>query len=66
MAYAFSHSSSFPFAPKILTLLQIFAREKGGASLALLNTYAAKIQSYCDTGTCLSSEEYLKWKWREG
>ena len=25
----------------------IFAREKGGASLALLNTYAGVLQSYC-------------------
>lgn len=26
----------------------VFAREKGGASLALLNTYASTIRSYCD------------------
>ncbi|KAK0391672.1 hypothetical protein NLU13_1171 [Sarocladium strictum] len=28
----------------------IFSRSEGGSSLALLNTYASKIQSYCDTG----------------
>jgi len=28
----------------------IFAREEGGSSLALLNTYASVIQSYCNSG----------------
>ncbi|TVY62783.1 Acetylxylan esterase [Lachnellula suecica] len=37
----------------------IFARSKGGASLALLNTYAAKLKSYCDTGDryCASGDD---------
>ena len=29
---------------------QIFAREEGGDSLALLNTYASILQSYCNDG----------------
>jgi acetylxylan esterase len=29
---------------------QIFSRERGGSSLALLNTYASVLQSYCNTG----------------
>ena len=34
--------------PIDLTCSQIFAREPGGASLALLNTYASIVQSYCN------------------
>jgi hypothetical protein len=29
---------------------QIFSRQRGGSSLALLNTYAPRLQSYCNTG----------------
>jgi len=38
---------------------QIFARDEDGASLALLNTYAAKLKSYCDTGDvyCASGDD---------
>lgn len=37
----------------------IFAREEGGASLALLNTYADILQSYCNTGDiyCASGDD---------
>jgi hypothetical protein len=34
----------------MLTWCQIFSRRDDGDSLALLNTYAAKVQSYCDLG----------------
>lgn len=38
---------------------KIFARSAGGTSLALLNTYAAKIKSYCDNGDvyCASGDD---------
>lgn len=41
-----------------LTIWQIFARSEGGASLALLNTYASKIRSYCDTGDVYCASGY--------
>lgn len=39
--------------------MQVFAREEGGDSLALLNTYASIIQSYCNTGDpfCASGDD---------
>ncbi|TVY86258.1 Acetylxylan esterase, partial [Lachnellula willkommii] len=45
----FTHDQSFDAGTDTSTD-GIFARETGSASLALLNTYAAKIKSYCDTG----------------
>jgi hypothetical protein len=35
---------------QLTTWIQIFARRDDGDSLALLNTYASKVQSYCDEG----------------
>ena len=42
--------SAFRCVRRILNPREIFARSPGGSSLALLNTYASKIQSYCNTG----------------
>jgi len=46
---SFTHGQSFD-AGTDTSSDGIFAREEGGSSLALLNTYASKLKSYCDTG----------------
>ncbi|KAH8900751.1 acetyl xylan esterase [Thozetella sp. PMI_491] len=54
----FTHGQSFD-AGTDTTTDGIFAREAGGASLALLNTYASKVKSYCDNGDiyCASGDD---------
>ncbi|KUJ18899.1 acetyl xylan esterase [Mollisia scopiformis] len=54
----FTHGQSFD-AGTDTTTDGIFARSAGGSSLALLNTYASKIQSYCDNGDvyCASGDD---------
>ncbi|KAH8809387.1 putative acetylxylan esterase 2 precursor [Xylogone sp. PMI_703] len=46
---SFTHGQSFD-AGTDTSSDGIFARSEGGASLALLNTYASKLRSYCDVG----------------
>ena len=47
MGYVRSPNSSRRYSN---VLPQIFTRRDEGDSLALLNTYASKVQSYCDDG----------------
>lgn len=55
---SFTHGQSFDVGTDTSSD-GIFAREEGGSSLALLNTYAGKLRSYCDTGDvyCASGDD---------
>ncbi|KAF2670782.1 putative acetylxylan esterase 2 precursor [Microthyrium microscopicum] len=55
---SFTHGQSFDVGTDT-TDDGVFAREEGGASLALLNTYASKLRSYCDDGDvyCASGDD---------